>query len=249
MLNDPSLITPLLVSEKDSSPFIVQDYFDGIPLDKLAQANKAVSLNAFFTIACNLACALEKIQEAGIIHGGIKPHNILVNPGTLEIRLIDFISVLDVREVSHFIYNPEFIRGTLAYASPEQTGRMNHRVVFSSDLYSLGIVFYEMLTGNLPFYSEDPLELIHSHLEENTTSVYELNHDIPVVLSNIIAKLMLRSLRNATRARADCFRTSAGAGMNITPAGLYMNSLWKAACQPTELYSYPKWSAVTAKPE
>ena len=192
VLNDPSLITPLLVSEKDSSAFIVQDYFDGIPLDKLAQANKAVSLNAFFTIACNLACALEKIQEAGIIHGGIKPHNILVNPGTLEIRLIDFISVLDVREVSHFIYNPEFIRGTLAYASPEQTGRINHRVVFSSDLYSLGIVFYEMLTGNLPFYSEDPLELIHSHLEENTTSVYELNHDIPAVLSNIIAKLMLK---------------------------------------------------------
>ena len=210
VLNDPSLITPLMVSEKDGSHYIIQDYFDGIPLDKLIQANKAVSLNGFFTIACNLATALEKVQEAGIIHGGVKPHNILVNPCTLEIRLIDFISVLDVREVSHFIYNPEFIRGTLAYASPEQTGRINHRVVFSSDLYSLGIIFYEMLTGNLPFYSEDPLELIHSHLAENTPPIHELKRDIPVVLSNIIAKLMSKEpekrYQSATGLLADLAR-------------------------------------------
>ena len=143
VLNDPSLITPLLVSEKDGSHLIIQNYFDGVPLDNLMQTDKSIPLKTFFTIACNLVRALEKVHDAGIIHGGIKPHNILVNPGTLDIRLIDFISVLDVRDVSHFIYNPYFVRGTLAYTSPEQTGRINHRVVFSSDLYSLGIIFYE----------------------------------------------------------------------------------------------------------
>ncbi len=192
VLNEPSLITPLLVNENDGSYLIIQDNYDGVSLDKLIQTNQSISLKVFFAIACNLARSLEKVHEAGIIHGGIKPHNILVNPGTFDIRLIDFLSILDVRDVSHFIYNPYFIRGTLAYTSPEQTGRINHRVVFSSDLYSLGVIFYEMLTGNLPFYSEDPLELIHSHLADNTPAIHELNHNIPVILSKIIAKLMLK---------------------------------------------------------
>ncbi len=191
-MSDPAVITPLLVGEKDDSYLIVQDYFDGVPLDNLADASQPVSLKSFFTIACNLARAVEKIHEAGIIHGGIKPHNILVRPGTLEVRLIDFISVIDVRDVSHFIYNPYFVRGTLAYTSPEQTGRINHRVVFSSDLYSLGIIFYEMLAGRLPFYSEDPLELIHSHLADRTPSVHELNQNIPVIVSDIIDRLTVK---------------------------------------------------------
>src|SRR3989304_5218525 len=114
-------------------------------------------LSDFFTIACSLARTLDTVHEAGIIHGGVKPHNILVATGTLDIRLIDFISALDVRDVSHFIYDRSFVRETLSYTSPEQTGRISHRAVFSSDMYSLGIVFYELLTGRLPFLSDDPL--------------------------------------------------------------------------------------------
>ena len=131
--------------------------------------------------------ALDKVHEAGIIHGGIKPHNILVNPETLEIRLIDFLSTLDVREVSHFIYDRTFIKDTLSYTSPEQTGRINHRVVFSSDMYSMGIVFYELLTGQTPFASDDPLEVIHSHLAEEAPQASQIREDIPLVLSTIIA--------------------------------------------------------------
>ena len=157
VLNDPLLITPISFGDKDEICFITQDYFDGVTLDRLLAEYGRLPLPEFFTIACGLARALDKVHEAGIIHGGIKPHNILVNPRTLEIRLIDFISTVDVRDVSHFIYDRSFIRETLAYTSPEQTGRINHRVVFSSDLYSLGIVFYEMLTGRLPFYPMIPL--------------------------------------------------------------------------------------------
>jgi predicted ATPase/tRNA A-37 threonylcarbamoyl transferase component Bud32 len=192
ILNDPLVITPASFGEKDNVCFITQDYFEGVTLDVLMATHHKISLNDFFTIACRLARALESIHEAGIIHGGIKPHNILVDPGTLDIRLIDFFSAIDVRDVSHFIYDHSFVRDTLAYTSPEQTGRINHRVVFSSDLYSLGVVFYEMLTGRLPFYSDDPLELIHTHLATEPPKVHELNPNIPVALSKVVAKLMLK---------------------------------------------------------
>ncbi|MBI2942379.1 MAG: AAA family ATPase [Chloroflexi bacterium] len=192
VLDDPLVITPIAFNAQDGFCFITQDYFAGVPLDELIGARGGIALGDFFTIACSLARTLDKVHEAGIIHGGVKPHNILVDPRTLEIRLIDFISALDVRDVSHFIFDPFFVRGSLSYTSPEQTGRISHRVVFSSDMYSLGIVFYELLTGRLPFLSDDPLELIHSHLAEEAPRVHELNPDVPIALSNIVAKLMLK---------------------------------------------------------
>ncbi|MBI2859857.1 MAG: serine/threonine protein kinase, partial [Chloroflexi bacterium] len=191
VLNDPLTITPIAFEAKDNICFTTQDHFGGVTLDKLKEY-RTVSLHDFFTIACSLVRALDKVHEAGIIHGGIKPHNILVNPETLEIRLIDFISAIDIRDVSHFIYDRSFVRGTLAYTSPEQTGRISHRVVFSSDLYSLGIVFYELLTDRLPFLSEDPLELIHSHLAEEAPKIHELHPEVPLPLSKIVAKLILK---------------------------------------------------------
>ncbi|MBI2851531.1 MAG: AAA family ATPase [Chloroflexi bacterium] len=192
VLNDPLMITPVTFEAKDGVCFMTQDYFDGVTLDKLMDEQRPFPLDSFFTIACGLARAMDKVHEAGVIHGGVKPHNILVNPQTLEIRLIDFISAIDVREVSHFIYDSSFVRGTLSYTSPEQTGRISHRVVFSSDMYSLGIVFYEMLTGQLPFSSDDPLELIHSHLAGEAPAVHQVNPAVPAALSKIIDKLMLK---------------------------------------------------------
>ncbi len=114
------MITPLSLSEKEDTCFITQDYFEGITLDKLIKADRGISLKDFFTIACGLARALEKVHEAGIIHGGVKPHNILVSEKTRDIRLIDFLSSIDVRDVSHFIYDKSFIRDTLAYTSPSR---------------------------------------------------------------------------------------------------------------------------------
>lgn len=193
VLNNTLIITPAIFFINDQLCFIAQDFFEGVPLDNLSDARSEISLSDFFTIACQLAEALDVIHEAGIIHGGIKPHNILIDPNRLEIRLIDFLSAFDVRDVSHFIYDRSFVKNTLAYTSPEQTGRINHRVGFYSDLYSLGIVFYEMLTSRLPFSADDPLELIHSHLAEKAPDIHEINPNIPLVLSKIVSKLMLKA--------------------------------------------------------
>lgn len=192
VLHDPRACTPIALESNGEMQFIVQPWFAGQSLNEWAAQQVTVSLTDFFTIACTLADILQAVHEAGITHGGVKPHNILVQPSTLTIRLTDFITPLDIRDVSHFIYDPEFVRGTLAYTSPEQTGRINYRVDFSTDLYSLGIVFYELLTGKLPFFSTDPLELIHSHLAEEAPKAHEINPLVPEQLSDIIVKLVLK---------------------------------------------------------
>lgn len=191
ILYDPGVITPSTFEERWNLQFVTQPYFDGIPLNQWTQ-RKPVSLEKFFAISIELAALIEKVHKAGIMHGGIKPHNILIHPRTLGIRLIDFISPLDVRSVSHFIYDRSFVEGSLAYTSPEQTGRISHRVDFTTDLYSLGIVFYEMLTGRLPFFSIDPLELIHSHLAEEAPPAHELDPRIPPMVGKLISKLILK---------------------------------------------------------
>ena len=192
VLHDPRACTPLALEISGEMQFIVQPWFSGQSLNVWAAQQQTVSLKDFFTIACTLTDILQAVHEAGIIHGGIKPHNILVQSGTLILCLTDFITPLDIRDVSHFIYDPEFVRGTLAYTSPEQTGRINYRVDFSTDLYSLGIVFYELLTRQLPFFSTDPLALIHSHLAEEAPKVHEINPIIPEQLNDIIVKLLLK---------------------------------------------------------
>ncbi|MFH1007614.1 MAG: AAA family ATPase [Candidatus Latescibacterota bacterium] len=192
VLHDPLLTIPRSFEMKEGIPIIIQDYFEGVPLSEWARAQNGISLGDFFTIACTLAQALEKVHEAGIVHGGIKPHNILIEPETLDLRLIDFVTPLDVRHVSHFINDHRFVEGTLPYTSPEQTGRINHRVGFATDLYSTGIIFYELLTGRLPFFSTDPLELIHSHLAEEAPNVHDLDPEIPPVVGRIVARLTLK---------------------------------------------------------
>ncbi|MBW2647062.1 MAG: AAA family ATPase, partial [Deltaproteobacteria bacterium] len=229
VLHDPRLITPLSFKVRRGVQFFTQDYFEGITLNDWAKKRTKIILNDFFAIACELSEALNRVHEAGIIHGSIKPHNILIQPKLLAIRLIDFITPLDVRDVSHFIYDRGFVEGTLAYTSPEQTGRISHRVDFSSDLYSLGITFYKLLTGRLPFFSTDPLELIHSHLAEEASAIHELNPEVPSILGKVIAKLMFKQpekrYQSASGLLADLMRCrdeySATGTISEFPLGIY----------------------------
>ena len=192
IIHDVSVITPLSFESFAQVQFIVIPYFSGyVSLNQWCRKSP-ISLPDFFHCASALAQILNVIHQAGIIHGGIKPHNILIQPDTLDVKVTDFITPIDIHEISHFIYDPGFIEGTLAYTSPEQTGRINHRVDFSTDMYSLGIVFYQLLTGELPFKSTDPLELIHSHLAEEVPLVHHVNKNIPPILNDIIAKMCLK---------------------------------------------------------
>jgi signal transduction histidine kinase/serine/threonine protein kinase len=192
ILNDPLIITPLAIEQNSGYIYMHQSYFNGITArDWLRQKGK-LDLSSFFEVALQLSMVVNKVHESGIIHGGIKPNNVLIDPGNRTIRLIDFISPFDVRDISHFIYDKHFIEETLPYTSPEQTGRINHRVSFSTDMYSLGILFFELLVGRPPFKAEDPLELIHYHLANDLPNMSSIDSAIPEVLSQIVAKLCVK---------------------------------------------------------
>jgi len=117
----------------------------------------------------------------------------LVNPSTLEVRLIDFsIASLLPREIQ-FLTSPNVLEGTLAYISPEQTGRMNRGIDYRSDFYALGITFFELLTGQLPFTTTDPMELVYCHIAKQPPNASSINPNIPTVVSDIISKLMAKN--------------------------------------------------------
>jgi len=193
IIHDPHVITPHQIEYYSEAQFIVRRFFPGKTLNRfITELNGPLALADFFNIAGELVLAVNAVHEGGIIHGGIKPHNILIQDETYAIRLIDFLNPVDIQEISHFIYDKGFVEGTLAYTSPEQTGRINHRVEFSTDVYSLGIVFYQLLTGRLPFTSTDPLELIHSHLAEEASPVHQVNPQVPAMMSELVAKMCLK---------------------------------------------------------
>ncbi len=159
-------------------------------------------LGEFLAIAMQLADALHDLGQHRIIHKDIKPHNILIHPKTRQVQLIDFsIASLLPKEQQQFA-NPGRLEGTLAYLSPEQTGRMNRGIDYRTDFYSLGVTLYELLTGERPFTSNDPMELIHCHIAkplhfnlDNLDSLLGKRYATQLlqVLTKIVMKLMAKN--------------------------------------------------------
>ena len=165
---------------------------DGVTLRE-AIGESPINLSKFLTIAISLCEAVAEIHLYKIIHKDIKPGNVLINLNNKKVTLIDFgiSSTFDLKQ--QYVANPDLMAGTLAYNSPEQTGRMNRVVDYRTDLYSMGVTFYEFLTGKLPFDAKDALELVHAHIAQVPKPVHETNHNIPEQIGIIIAKLMAKN--------------------------------------------------------
>jgi PAS domain S-box-containing protein len=190
-LNSPLIIQTYSLEPYQNGYVLVMEDFGGISLKEWALARNRQSLTEFLPIAIALCNALEILYREQIIHKDIKPSNILINPQTKQIKLIDFsIASLLPRETQTLI-SPNVLEGTLAYISPEQTGRMNRGIDYRTDFYSLGVTFYELLTGELPFQSDDAMELIHGHIAKTPPAITSKN--IPHVLSDIVMKLMAKN--------------------------------------------------------
>jgi len=179
---------------QNSLVMFVED-FGGQSLKILMQQRK-FSLKEFLLVASATTEILGQIHSANIIHKDINPSNIVFNPATGQIKIIDFgISTQLTRETPS-LKNPNVLEGTLAYISPEQTGRMNRALDYRTDFYSLGVTFYELLTGKLPFETEDALELVHWHIARQPVPVHEIDPRIPLIISQIVSKLMAKNAEN-----------------------------------------------------
>ncbi|MEG4392483.1 AAA family ATPase [Microcoleus sp. BROC3] len=199
-LDFPHIVKPLTLEVYHNSYALVMEDFGGVSLSTYlktatnhTQPSQALPLAEFLQLAIQLTDIIHYLYQNRVIHKDIKPANILINPDTQEIQLIDFsIASLLPRETQE-IQNPNILEGTLAYLSPEQTGRMNRGIDYRSDFYSLGVTFYELLTGQLPFISDDPMKLVHCHLAKESIPIHQINPQIPLILAKIVSKLMAKN--------------------------------------------------------
>ena len=192
-LNSPYIVQPLAL-ERYGNGYALVMLDDGAIalLDYWQQSER--SLGEFLAIAIQLAEALHYLIQQGIIHKDIKPANILIHPETRQVKLIDFsISSLLPKEQQQQT-NPDVLEGTLAYISPEQTGRMNRGVDYRTDFYSLGVTFFELLTGKLPFDTRDPMELVHCHMAQSVKfPASGKSLAVPEAVRAIVGKLMAKN--------------------------------------------------------
>jgi len=183
---------------------LVMEDFGGISLssylERLASDSKepleGLPINEFLPMAIQIANSLDGLYRHHVIHKDLKPANILINPTTKQVKLIDFSIASLLPRQTQEIQNPNALEGTLPYISPEQTGRMNRGIDYRTDFYSLGVTFYELLARQLPFQTEDPIELVHCHLAKQPIPVHHLNKSVPLVLSEIVSKLMAKNAEN-----------------------------------------------------
>ena len=197
-LDHPQILKSLSLESYGHGYALILEDFGGISLANYWLQYQStpipeIPLGEFLKIAIQLTQALNYLYQNCIIHKDIKPANILINPQTQEIKCIDFSIASQLPRENQELDNLNALEGTLAYLSPEQTGRMNRGIDYRSDFYSLGVTFYELLTGTLPFTSQDTLDLIHSHLAVNPPPVHHLNPSIPLPLSELVSELMAKN--------------------------------------------------------
>ena len=184
---------PIIDLVKHGNGFLlVMEDVGGIPLLEYWNSTPK-TLAIFLNLAVQIAQILSSLHEKEILHKDIKPANLLVQKETGKVYIIDLGLASLLQSEEQAPVPPETLEGTLSYISPEQTGRMNRSIDFRSDLYSLGITFYELLTGRLPFTGTDPLELVHAHIAVSPKPPVEINGDIPKAISDLILKLLSKN--------------------------------------------------------
>lgn len=192
-LDFPSVLKCFELIDSQGQYVLVEEDVHGIFLNDYLQKNPINDLSIFFNLALQMTAIISQLHQHHIIHKDINVHNFIINPKTLMLKITGFSVASQLLHEVKSISAPEKLEGTLAYIAPEQTGRMNMAIDYRVDFYSLGVLFYEMLTGGLPFDYSDPLELMHAHLANRPPKVASSEMEIPGVLEAIVHKLMAKS--------------------------------------------------------
>src|SRR6266404_3314284 len=179
-----------LIRERGRTMLVLEDP-GGEPLERLLGA--PLETDHFLRLAIDITVAVGRLHRRGLLHKDIKPANIMVNCADGQVRLTGFGIASRLPRERQAPAPPEVIAGTLAYMAPEQTGRMNRSIDSRSDLYALGVTFYQMLTGSLPFTAADPMEWVHCHIARKPLPPSERLENIPPPVSQIIMKLLVKT--------------------------------------------------------
>jgi PAS domain S-box-containing protein len=182
---------PLELVEIRGRPALLTEDPGGEFLDGLI--GRPLPIPEFLPLATGIAAALGGLHRQSLVHKDVKPANLIVKVGTGEAWLTGFFLASRQSRHRQSPEAPEVIVGTLAYMAPEQTGRMNRSIDSRSDLYSLGIVLYEMLVGALPFTASDPIEWVHCHIARRPVAPGERVDGIPEPISAIVMKLLAKA--------------------------------------------------------
>ncbi|MBN3887619.1 MAG: AAA family ATPase [Nostoc sp. JL31] len=196
-LNLQGVIKAYSQQEYQRTLVILLEDFGGESLEqwmhKCPETFSPMPLSTFLRLAIDITDILGRIHAANVIHKDINPGNIVLNPHRGVVKIIDFGIATRFNRTNPTFKSHYALEGTLLYLSPEQTGRMNRLLDYRTDFYSLGVTFYELLTGQLPFPTTDILELVHCHIAKQPPPPHELNVTIAKAVSNIIMKLMAKN--------------------------------------------------------
>ena len=218
-LRIPGVVRPIVNADRPSPRAILLDDADGLSLRRVIEAaypgkaagagpapgdpdpaadasRPGLSIGEFLSIAIEMTAVVGRLHAAGITHKDIVPDNFLWDWHTGRLTLLDLGLASRLSRERPALTNPEIIEGSLAYVSPEQTGRMNRSLDYRTDLYSLGVTFYELLTGAVPFDSADPLELVHSHIARRPQRPDARRSAVPPAIAEIVLKLLEKNAEN-----------------------------------------------------
>ena len=184
-------LRPVALLRKHGQTTLFVEFPRGRPLDPIGTP---LSIGQFLQLAASMARTLGKLHGCGLIHKDVKPSNLIVDPATQRVWLTGFGIASRLPRERRPPAPPDRIEGTLAYMAPEQTGRINRSIDSRTDLYSLGVTFYEMLIGSRPFEAADPMEWVHCHVAMQAATPAERRGDVPPMVSAIVMKLLAKTV-------------------------------------------------------
>ena len=223
--------------------YLVLEDIGGISVrEYIRSRTMPLPLKHCLSLAIRMADCLCELHGSGVLHGDINPSNFVYNPATDDLKMIDLETAAVLTKAGTIPDTANLLPGTTAYISPEQTGRINRRVDWRTDLYSLGVTFYEMLTGRLPFEIADPFALIHAHIAQAAAPPREIDPRIPEVVSSIVMKLLSKNPEDrylsAIGVKADleeCLGRLKGTG-KIDPFPIALKDVPDRFILPSKLY-------------